>query len=95
MLPIAVVDERDSPWFHWLFILKNGCIPTSHGGPEIKYLLQRGMSGKGSLLTRPSGPLGTLLAWRILVCGKCGTHSRPGNWQKARIAEPLPSQMCT
>ena len=50
MLPIAVVDERDSPWFHWLFILKNGCIPTSHGGPEIKYLLQGEMSENGCLL---------------------------------------------
>jgi hypothetical protein len=33
---------------------------------EIKYLLQGGMSGTGSLLAKPSGPLGTLLVWRTL-----------------------------
>jgi hypothetical protein len=41
-------------------------IPTSQGGLEIKYLLQGGMSEKGSLLAKPSGPLGTSLAWRTL-----------------------------
>ena len=40
--------------------------PTSQCELEIKYLLQGGMSGKGSLLAKPSGPLGTLLAWRTL-----------------------------
>jgi hypothetical protein len=35
--------------------------PPSQGGPKIKYLLQGGMSGKGSLLTKPSRPLGTSL----------------------------------
>ena len=28
--------------------------PTSQGRPEIEYLLQGGMSGKGSLLAKPS-----------------------------------------
>ena len=67
--PMAVLDERDSPWFqtiYWLFIVENGCIPPSQGGPEIKYLLQEGMSGKGSLLTKPSGPLDIALTWRTL-----------------------------
>ena len=36
--------------------MENGCVPTSQGGPEIKYLLQGGTSGKGSLLAKPSGP---------------------------------------
>jgi len=36
---------------------------NSQGGPEIKYLLQGAMSEKGSLLAKPSGPLGTSLAW--------------------------------
>ena len=45
-----------------LFIVENGCIPTSQSGPEIKYLLQGRMSGKGNLLARPSGALGTSLA---------------------------------
>jgi hypothetical protein len=48
------------------FIVKNGCVPTSQGGPEIKYLLQGGMSRKWSLLAKPSGLLGTSLAWRTL-----------------------------
>jgi hypothetical protein len=29
-------------------------IPPSQGGPEIKYLLQGGVSEKGSLLAKPS-----------------------------------------
>jgi hypothetical protein len=68
-LPMAVVDERDRPWFQtvcWLFIMENGCVSTSQGGAEMKYLLQGGISGKGSLLTTSSEPLGTLLAWRTL-----------------------------
>lgn len=50
-------------------MVENGCVklyPTSHVGPEINYLLQGGVSGKGSLLAKPSGLLGTLLAWRTL-----------------------------
>jgi hypothetical protein len=46
--------------------MKNGCVPTSQGGPEIKYLLQGGMFWEGRLLAKPSGPLGTSLAWRKL-----------------------------
>jgi hypothetical protein len=37
MLPMAVVDERDSPYFeavNWLFIVENGCGPTPQGGPR-------------------------------------------------------------
>jgi hypothetical protein len=41
------------------FVMVEGeCIkpyPTSQGGPEIKYLLQEGMSGKRSLLATPLG----------------------------------------
>ena len=59
-------------------------VPTSQSGPEIKYLLQGGMSGKGSLLTKPSGPLVTSIVWRTLfwayittnhvsLCGECVT----------------------
>ena len=69
-------------------------ISTSQGGPEIKYLLQGEMSGKESLLTKPSGPLGTSLALRTLfwaymttghvsLCEEFGTGSRPGVWQGA------------
>jgi hypothetical protein len=53
-------------------MVENGCImyhnafTTFQGRPEIKYLLQRGISRKGSLLAKPSGPLGTSLAWRTL-----------------------------
>ena len=68
-------------------------ISTSQGGPEIKYLLQGEMSGKESLLTKPSGPLGTSLALRSLfwaymttghvsLCEEFGTGSRPGVWQR-------------
>ena len=60
-------DERDSPCLSKLFIHgRKECIQLTQGGPEIKYLLQEGMSGKGSLLAKPSGPLGTSLAWRTL-----------------------------
>jgi hypothetical protein len=42
------------------------CIPISQGGQRLKYLLQEEMSGEGSLLAEPSGPLDTSLAWRTL-----------------------------
>ena len=42
-------------------------MPTSQGGPEIKYLFQEGLSGKGSLLAKMSWPLGTSLAWRTVL----------------------------
>jgi hypothetical protein len=29
--------------------------PVSQGGPEVKYLLQGGLSQKGSLLAKPPG----------------------------------------
>jgi hypothetical protein len=99
---MVVVDERNSPWFqtvYWFFTVENGCIPTSQGEPEIKYLLQGRMSGKGGLVAKPSGPLGISLAWKTLswtymttghisLCGKCGTRSRPGIWQGAASREP-------
>jgi hypothetical protein len=43
--------------------------PTSQGEPEVKYLLQGEMSGKKSLLAKPSRPLGTSLKWRSALCG--------------------------
>jgi hypothetical protein len=39
----------------------NKTIPTSQGGPEVKYLLQGGVSGKESLLAKSYRPLGTSL----------------------------------
>jgi hypothetical protein len=60
MLPMVVLDERDSPWFqtvYWLFIMESESIPTSQGRPEIKYLLHGRMAGKESLFAKPSGPL--------------------------------------
>ena len=45
---------------YWLFIVKNRCI-LPEGGLEIKYLLWERMSGKGSLLAKPSGLLDTSL----------------------------------
>jgi hypothetical protein len=48
-----------------IVMAENGCIkpyPTFQGGPEIKYLLQGGMSRKRSLLAIPPRPLGTSLA---------------------------------
>ena len=42
--------------------------------PEMKYLLQGGISGKGSLLSQFSGPLGTSLALRT-VLGLCDHKS--------------------
>jgi hypothetical protein len=61
----VVLDERESPCLSKLFIffiVKNRCIQFTQGGPEIKYLWQEGMSGKGSLLAH----LGTSTAWRTL-----------------------------
>jgi hypothetical protein len=50
---------------------ENRCIkpyPTFQGEPEIKYLLQGGMSWKGRFLAKPSRPLGTSFAQRTLLC---------------------------
>jgi hypothetical protein len=59
-------------------MVENGLIkpyPIFEGGPEIKYLLQGGVSEKGSLLTKPSRPLGTSLAWKTLF----GTYVTTGH----------------
>jgi hypothetical protein len=50
----------------YCLMIKNGCTPTSQGEPEIKYLLQGGTSGKGSLLDKSSGPLVISLTWKTL-----------------------------
>jgi hypothetical protein len=42
-------------------------IPTSQGGPEVKYLLQGGESGKESLLAKSFRLLGTSLKWRYVL----------------------------
>ena len=52
--------KRQSAFIHtiyWLFIVENGCILTFQGGPKIKCPFRGGMSEKGSLLAKPSGPL--------------------------------------
>jgi hypothetical protein len=63
---MEVLDERERvlSCLNCLLIMEKWCIQLTQGGPEIKYLLQEGMSGKGSLLAKPSGPahLGTSLA---------------------------------
>ena len=69
----------------------NGCVPTSQGGAEIKYLLQGGMSGKAYWIN----PRGSL-AWRTLswgyvttghvsLCGQCSNvpGQEPGREQRA------------
>lgn len=55
-------------YLNCLLKVKNGCIPLTQGGPEMKYLLQEGMSKKGTLLAKTSGPahLDTSLACRTL-----------------------------
>lgn len=55
-----------------LFIVENGCIPLPQGEPEIKYLLQEGLSGKGTLLVEPSGSI-----WILHLFGErlFGEHS--------------------
>ena len=42
-------------------------ILACQGRPEIKYLLQGGVSGKESLLAKSSSPLGTSLKWRSVL----------------------------
>ena len=70
---MIVRDKIDSPCLrvqsvYSLFIMENGYIQLTLGGPEIKCLLQEGMSVKGSLLAKPlelAHP-DTSLAWRTL-----------------------------
>lgn len=58
-------DPNSSSWWkrilihtvYWLFIMENGCIPPPQSGPEIKYVLQERMSGKGSLLAKLWGAI--------------------------------------
>jgi hypothetical protein len=42
--------------------MESGYIPPPQGGPEIKYFLQEGMCGKGSLLAKSSGPVDNSIA---------------------------------
>lgn len=49
--------------------------PTSQGGPEIKYLFQGGMSGKESLLAKPSRPLDIPLEWKPVLNLRDNTQS--------------------
>lgn len=57
------------PAAYRLFIVENGCISTSQNESEIFFFLQQGISGKGHLLTKLSGPPNTSLAWRTLSWG--------------------------
>jgi hypothetical protein len=56
---------------HFFFVIaESGWVksyPTSQGGPEVKYPLQGEVSGKESLLAKPSAPLGTSLKWRSVL----------------------------
>ena len=53
-------------------------ISHSQGGPEVKYLLQEGVSGKASLLAS-SRPLGISLKWRSVfsLCDYSNYMSQP------------------
>jgi hypothetical protein len=60
-----------------------GRLPTlTQGGQEIKYFLKERMSGKGSLLTKFSGPahIDTSLAWRTLSSMLCNQLSWSSYW---------------
>ena len=49
---------------------ESGCVkpyPTSQARPEVKYILQGGVSGKESLLAKSCLPLGTSLKWRSVL----------------------------
>ena len=51
-------------------MVESGCVkpcPNFQGGPDIKYLFQGGMSGKESLLGKPSRPLRISLKWRSVL----------------------------
>jgi hypothetical protein len=66
---MADLDEKRHGSKQFIVMAENGCVkpyPTSQCGSEIKYLLQRGMFGKRSLLAKPSRHLCTSLAWRTL-----------------------------
>ena len=80
--------KRQSMFIHivyWLFIMENRYIPTSQSGLEINYLLQGGISRKGSLLAKLSGPLGTSLAWRTLFWATWLTVGSVDMWSRLRI----------
>jgi hypothetical protein len=91
----VILDERESMALNCLLNVHHGKWMNtilSQGRFEIKCLLQRRMSRKGSLLAKPSGMLGTSLAWRtlfwayvtignIFLSGECGPCSRSGIWQ--------------
>ena len=49
--------------------MENGYLPPPQGGPEIKYLLQEGTSGKGSFLAKPSEPLRDFISMENSVLG--------------------------
>ena len=68
------------------------CIHTQPLRVDLRYLLQGGMSEKGSVLAKLWGPLGTSLPWRTLfwaymttglisLCREYGMCSRSGVWQ--------------
>ena len=96
LVPNCLLVLHCGKWMH--------TTPTSQGRLEFKYPLQGEMSWKESLLAKPSGPLGTSLAWRTLfwayvttghisLYGMNSTCSRPGIWQGA--SRCLLSQVCT
>jgi len=66
--------------------MENGSIPTPQDGSEIKYLLQGGMSRKGSLLAKPSGVSRYLISMEnsVLGCVLAGNRealqSQVGTW---------------
>ena len=68
-LPVADLDEKTVHGSKVYCHGGNGWVKpysTSQSGPEFKYLLQGGMSEKGSLLAKPSQPLGYLIRTETL-----------------------------
>jgi hypothetical protein len=73
MFPMVVLGESGGSCLSIPFsdrsLWKMGPLSLPQGRPEIKYRLQKGMSRKGSLLAKPSGPLNTSLARGDLCFG--------------------------
>jgi hypothetical protein len=44
--------------------MNKNCTLLSQGKPEVEYVLQGGVSGKGNLLAKPFRPLGASSKWR-------------------------------
>ena len=81
--------------------MENGFVkpyPTFQGEPEIKYLLKEGISGKRSLLTKPSWHLGTFISMKnsvLVLCNhsSCLLSDKHGTCSKSGVCQGAGSHL--